>query len=108
MGAHSILLDPLDLLILRDLAHHSTHPDLLDLVTLRDLDLLSILPDPLDPLTLQDPLDLSLPRDQPPLTRDTLQEAHTNLNQSDTDPVTVLTSTTDSTVLSAVASVAVA
>merc|ERR1739846_249654 len=54
----------------------------------------------------RDPLDLTLPRDQPPLTRDTLQEAHTNLNQSDTDPVTVLTSTTDSTVLSAVASVA--
>merc|ERR1739846_158280 len=56
----------------------------------------------------RDPLDLTLPRDQPPLTRDTLQEAHTNLHQSDTDPVTVLTSTTDSTVLSAVASVAVA
>merc|ERR1739844_93594 len=126
LAAHSILLDPLDLLILRDLAHHSTHlvllvlptlrdlaapsilPDPLDLVTLRDQDLHSILPDLLDLLTHQDPLDLTLPRDQPPLTRDTLQEAHTNLPQSDTDPVTVLTSTTDSTVLSAVASVAVA
>merc|ERR1739844_703272 len=108
LAAHSILLDPLDLPILRDLAAPSILPDLLDLVTLRDLDLLSILPDPLDPLTLRDLLDLMLPRDQPPLTRDTLQEAHTNLHQSDTDPVTVLTSTTDSTVLSAVASVAVA
>merc|ERR1719362_549655 len=104
----SILPDPLDLLTLRDLVAHSTHPDLLDLMILRDLDLHSILPDLLDLLTHLDPLDLTLPRDPPPLTRDTLQEAHTNLLQSHTDPATVLTSTTDSTVPSAVASVAVA